>query len=180
MLNVCADPISKEARYCIEHALDEAEKANSICHYPEVSSSQALIEMRDKWIVFMGESTMRQLFLQFIGIIDDEAYNRIDDQKGNYKIEIRKSGSRFTFYYDCYYDNITKHTPEPPRLFDGRLPDLLVLNDGLHDLLYAHENVEKAWTKLAANLESFDKAWGDTVPIMWVPPAQLHDSYLRS
>ena len=136
--------------------------------------------MRDKWIVFMGESTMRQLFLQFIGIIDNKEWKRIDDEKGNYKIEIRKSGSRFTFYYDCYYNNLTDHTQKPPQLFDGRLPDLLVLNDGLHDLLYAHKNSENSWQKLSKNLLNFDNKFGSQVPIIWVPPAQLHDAYLRS
>lgn len=161
---------------CIENALIHE---NNDCYYPEITSSEAIRELRDKWIVFMGESTLRQLFLQFLGIIKSQPFDHISDQKDNKKIEERLAGSRYTFYYFEYYDNLTKILLNgPPKLYDGRYPDLLILNDGLHDLLYDYKNINKSWNKLSNIIINFRKKYNYKVPMMWIPSPQIYDNYL--
>lgn len=167
---------------CIENALiidSDGYKSNNCEYIEEITSSQAIRQLRDKWIVFMGESTLRQLFLQFLGIIKSETYDRIPDQKGEQKIEERLAGSRFTFYYLEYFDNLTLSLKDgPPKLYDGRYPDLLILNDGLHDLLYDYENIDKSWTELSNIIKQFKLNYNNKVPMMWIPSAQIYDDYL--
>ena len=125
----------------------------------------------------MGESTLRQMYLQFLGIIESESFDRIPDQKGERKIEQRLAGSRYTFFYYEYYDNLTINLQDgPPKLYDGRYPDLLIMNDGLHDLLYDHANIDKSWNKLADQLIAFKEKF--SVPTMWVPSPQMNDGHL--
>ena len=95
---------------CILEALSYATNSdnpnlNANCNYPyPITTSSVISELRDKWIVFMGESTLRQMYLQFLGLFDGIDWDRIEDQKGNFKIEIRKTSNRFTFYYLPYYN----------------------------------------------------------------------------
>eukprot|EP01083_Nonionella_stella_P071573 192342_1 len=168
-------PASQSTLKCIQSALTES---FTDCSYPStITSSEAIQQLRDKWIVFMGESTLRQIFLQFLGIIKSQPFDHITDQKGNSKIEERLSGSRYTFLYHEYYQNLTDALSDgPPVLYDGRRPDLLILNDGLHDLLYAHDNIDKAWNELKTTIIDFTKRY--KVRIMWIPPPQIHDQYL--
>eukprot|EP01083_Nonionella_stella_P316009 1143570_1 len=165
------DTISK----CVEQALIPS--AATDCYYPTITSSQAIRQLRDKWIVFMGESTLRQLFLQFLGIIKSEPFDHIPDQKGQRKMEERLAGSRYTFLYYEYYQNISDSlTTGPPKLYDGRYPDLLILNDGLHDLLYDQEHMDASWDTLAAIILEFTQKYH--VPLMWIPSPQIHDDHL--
>ncbi len=148
------------------------------CHFPVITASEAINQLRDKWVVFMGESTLRQIFLQFLGVIQSEPWDRIPDQKGERRIEERLAGSRFTFQYLEYYGNLSHElSGGAPTLYDGRTPDLLILNDGLHDLLYGHEQMAKRWESLTKTLTQF-KQQHPEVPMMWVPSAQIHDDHL--
>ena len=126
----------------------------------------------------MGESTLRQIFLQFLGVIQSEPWDRIPDQKGERKIEQRLAGSRFTFQYLEYYRNLSDElSGGAPTLYDGRTPDLLILNDGLHDLLYDHQNIDKSWKSLTSTLSEFKRRHPE-VPMMWIPSSQIHDDHL--
>ena len=89
----------------MESALAEPYPAQ--CHYPAITASETINQLRDKWVVFMGESTLRQIFLQFLGVLQSEPWDRIPDQKGERKIEQRLAGSRFTFQYLEYYRNLS-------------------------------------------------------------------------
>ena len=163
---------------CIENALLPLSPGAVGCHYPEVTASAAMTALRDKWVVFMGESTLRQLFLQFLGVIRSEPLHQILDQKGELVLEERLSGSRYTFKYLPFYDNLTVHLQDgPPVLSDGRSPDLLILSDGLHDLLYGRDRMDKSWAELSRQIESFKKQYPE-VPMMWIPPSQIHDDFL--
>eukprot|EP01084_Bolivina_argentea_P241685 405655_1 len=171
---------SPETLKCIEEALIPS--LSSTCKYPSpITSSEAIRQLRDKWIVFMGESTLRQLFLQFLGIIKGESFDRIPDKKGEIKIEERLAGSRYTFYYYEYYNNLTFHLNEEGvpklKLYDGRTPDLLILNDGLHDLLYSYSNIDLTWNKLSETIQNFKLSYSN-IQILWIPSSQIHDLYL--
>eukprot|EP00485_Elphidium_margaritaceum_P022510 CAMPEP_0202711152 /NCGR_PEP_ID=MMETSP1385-20130828/23008_1 /ASSEMBLY_ACC=CAM_ASM_000861 /TAXON_ID=933848 /ORGANISM="Elphidium margaritaceum" /LENGTH=869 /DNA_ID=CAMNT_0049370827 /DNA_START=719 /DNA_END=3328 /DNA_ORIENTATION=+ len=168
---------SQDTLQCIEDALTPT-SSSSDCYYPIVTASQTIRQLRDKWVVFMGESTLRQLFLQFLGVIESQPFEHVSDQKGQRKIEKRLAGSRFTFYYLEYYANLTHNlSAHPPRLYDGRSPDLLILNDGLHDLLYAPTQLDAAWTTLSQTLQQVQRAF-PRVPVMWIPSPQVHDEHL--
>ena len=163
---------------CVENALIPSINEPVDCVYPEITASVALDCLRDKWVVFMGESTLRQTYLQMLGLIESEPFSHIPDQKGELEIEQRLSGSRYTFKYLPFYDNLTLSLAKgAPGLFDGRLPDLMILNDGLHDLLYNHEQMDKSWKTLSRQIQTFKMQHPD-IPMMWIPPSHLHDEYL--
>jgi len=178
-LRSLADP---SVRDCIRNVLDPEKRCTA--QEPPTPTS-ALIGMRNKWIYFVGESTLRQMFYQYLGFIKEQDPSLVkDDKKRATKeksVTVRISGSRFTFQYLPYFRNITDFMkPENLPILWGRPPDLIVANTGLHDLLYNSDKRKRDWSELEKALGEHQQSSQFHTPILWISMPQLHDDLLSA
>jgi len=169
---------AKNSKYCVNFVLDDEKKCPG---QVAANPTTALLAVRNKWILFAGESTLRQIYYQFLGLLRDQDADLVKDEKDvamKGDVTTRISGSRFTFKYLPYYDNITQLLTSPLPTIYGRPPDLLVFDAGLHDLLYNKDKREKAWSVLSDKLGSYLSASKKKIPILWISMPQLKDDAL--
>jgi len=169
---------AKSSKFCVNFVLDDEKK----CPGQVVANpTTALLAVRNKWILFAGESTLRQIYYQFLGILRDEEEDLVKDEKElamKGDVTTRISGSRFTFKYLPYYNNITQFITSPLPTIYSRPPDLLVFDAGLHDLLYNKDKRKKAWSALSNKLSSFLSTSKKKIPVLWISMPQLKNDAL--
>jgi len=158
--------------YCLERIRTRADDISQCNFYEKPTETQALIEVRGKYIALIGESTLRQTFEQMAALIKTEPSLLVEDHKEKGEQIERFSNAVLRYRYDCFFNNATKWLKKPSTWFD-RPPDLVILQDGLHDLLYNFDNFDADFQAMVEQIKS-----NPNLPILFLTLPALVDENL--
>jgi hypothetical protein len=157
------------------------------CPIGRVSSSKAKSVFKNKRVVFVGDSEIRYIFVEFVRLLNPKfkAADAINPntRHGDIPVNIEASNTNVTFVYAPFVMNITKYVNTMPASASSA-PNYLVMGAAAWDALHIRNLVN-----FNAALDGLEKAFSSkslttgglsSTVLMWVQPTYIVDRLLNT